>query len=226
MLHNLNKAPPFYGSYALFERAVSYWKKNGTPKRFASASIRNAVGTDASRIISGLRGLDWIDDDGLPSKSFKAAVDAYGEESWYLALRTAVEQAYSFIPTPWSDLTSASLRGAFRNFIGRETSIIPNAETFFLTAAVAARIELPDTFANRISRSRSRIHDSSSGKLFEQEPQHFSNGNGLISSPKDEVRPPVDVLFSLFDEGVMSEKEKAALVTLAFHLQKHGVKTV
>lgn len=227
MQHDLKRSPPFYGSHALFERAVSYWKKNGAPKRFTSAGIKSAVGNDASRIISGFIGLGWIDDDGFPSRNLKVLIDAYGEESWPVALRTAVEEAYSFVPSPWSNLTSSSLRDAFRNFIGRETSIIPNAETFFLTAATAAKIELPETFANRVSRSKPRIYDGKDVKvdgLFDIKPKHITSENGSDASHKNYTMTPVGILFSLFDESRMSEKEKAALVTLAFHIQKHGGK--
>jgi hypothetical protein len=224
MSQDLRKPLPFYGTYALFERAMTYWKQNGIPKRFTSPALKNAVGTEASRIVSGFTGLGWIDEDGIPSDDLKRLIRSYKEDSWNDTLRSVLESTYTFIPNDWSDLTSSSLRDAFRNFVGREVGTLSGSETFFLTAAAEAGIELPDSFMNRTSRTKPK-KDHLIGELFSPEPPFKSpirplNGNGTASSVSD--RDQVDVLLALFDEGALNEKEKAALLTLLFHLRKYG----
>ena len=149
---------PFYGSYAVFERIMDLFKKNGIPGRVDSAALRETLGPEAARGVIGLMGNGWTDDNQAPTADLRNLVAAYGGDFWPGALKEVLLKTYSFVPGDWRKITPAELHDAFlKRAGGKEVGVLKSSERFFLAAIQEAGIKPSVDFSYRTARLRQTV---------------------------------------------------------------------
>ncbi len=223
----LSKPPriPYYASYVQFARVMELMKEKGIPPRVKSQTLVN-IGVnadDAGRIVSGLKALDWIDEDYKPSPELQALVRAYATPSWATTLREQLERAYAFVPGNWTELTPERLHEAFVTHSGRDIGAVRSAETFFITASKEAGINLSSAFINRTRRVFVRLtkpvqNDALQLNLDRLEGDKEQRGK----DQKDKITGLILELLGLVDDPLMNSKEREAVLVISSYLKRRS----
>ncbi|MFL2665537.1 MAG: DUF5343 domain-containing protein [Dehalococcoidia bacterium] len=136
------KVIPPYVPYRTFQTFLEFLFDEGVPDRIdRSVWGLRFSGSSGTQLMTTLKVLDLIDQDGRPKKSLEGLVYAEGEERksiLYSVLSNFYEPVFSL------DLARASkgqFRDAFKSF-GTKEGVIVKCEAFFIRAAQFAGIKL------------------------------------------------------------------------------------
>jgi hypothetical protein len=242
----LPKRPiPFYGSYASFLRAVVALKKHGIPNRLVAKYLVPFMPRDEpSRVVAGFEALGWIDDFGQPTNDLRRIVQAYGDEAeWKAALSEIAPKTYDFLPHNWGQMTGTEMHNAFVTHAGREAGAIKSAETFFLCLAADGGIRISDEFDRRVGRQISDAKRSILLDRLAEEKTEIQGRQTMVLEPIIEIPARADHregpkvnnpspwemwteqilnLTALLDDHDMTDKERAAVLTLLSSLRRRG----
>tara|TARA_Y100001970_G_scaffold76747_3_gene97487 strand:- start:5714 stop:6406 length:693 start_codon:yes stop_codon:yes gene_type:complete len=182
------KLIPPYVPYRTFQTFLEFLFDEGIPDRI-DRSVWGArfSGSSGTQLMTTLKVLNLIDQDGRPKKSLEGLVFAEGEERKSI-LYSVLNEFYE--PVFRLDLTRASkgqFRDAFKSF-GTKEGVIVKCEAFFIRAAQFAGIKLSKhILAGRHGKTRSKtnvkkVHNETSESNNKILPQaKFINSNKEIS---------------------------------------------
>jgi len=163
-----DKTPP-YVPYRTFRTFLEFLKE-GIPDRIdRSVWVSRFSGSSGMQLMTSLKALNLIDDQGTPSDDLEKLVYAQGKERKDL-LREILQNFY--LPIFQLDLSKATknqFREAFRMF-GAKEGVLTKCEAFFIKAAKDAGIELSQYIVARThgnSRSSNLKNKSSIPKQIE-----------------------------------------------------------
>ena len=182
------KTIPPYVPYRTFQTFLEFLFDEGIPDRI-DRSVWGArfSGSSGTQLMTTLKVLNLIDQDGRPKKSLEGLVFAEGEERKSI-LYSVLNEFYE--PVFRLDLTRASkgqFRDAFKSF-GTKEGVLVKCEAFFIRAAQFAGIKLSKhILAGRHGKTRSKTNvkklpneiSESSNKILPQ--AKFINSNKEIS---------------------------------------------
>ena len=162
------KTPP-YVPYRTFRTFLEFLKE-GIPDRIdRSVWVSRFSGSSGMQLMTSLKALNLIDDQGTPSEDLEKLVYAQGKERRDL-LKEILQNFY--LPIFQLDLSKATknrFREAFRIF-GAKEGVLTKCEAFFIKAAKDAGIELSQYIVARThgnSRSSNIKNKSSISKTIE-----------------------------------------------------------
>ena len=221
---------PFYGTWALFSRALSAFKEHDIPERLTTRTLYPLLGDEASRIVSGFSAMGWIDDRDMATAPLRQLVSAFGESSWQATLKDIVPKTYSFVPGNWANLTPEELHSAFLAHSGREVSVISSAETFFLVLAHQAGFALTEKLYRRAVRAISDAKikgrastDASDGGGVHNVSSVESGGSVVAIEPAAPKQPAKPSLKSRRDDSQTDAEWVTVIVKLSTLLGGSGV---
>jgi hypothetical protein len=231
-LPQITRPLPYYGTLIVFDRLMDKLKTSGLPHPINAPAII-ALGMkseEAYRLVSGFRSMGWTDEGDNPSDDLKAMVEAYKTEAWPSVLRSALQRAYSFVPTDWDTLTPETLRRAFVSYIGRDIDAVKSAETFFLAAATEAGVSLSVAFSNRVRLARPKSGNAGEVLSNVKLPKKLSilpeppqeRRVFLSHSQSDQFMDQILDLIALADDAGMSAKEREAILVVAAYLRRRS----
>lgn len=134
---------PPYTSYGSFSNFIGTLRSDGLPSRIDRSVMTNLSGSVQSAILSACRWLELVDEEGTPTERLKRLVQA-GEEEYPQALRSLLEDSYSFLNDGFDlkNATGAQVAEQFRKRFGIQGSTVNKCMSFFLHAAEDAGIEV------------------------------------------------------------------------------------
>jgi hypothetical protein len=172
---------PFYGSYAAFLRAMTALKERGLPKRLNGRSFSSLLGDEGKRIGTHFGAMGWVDKQDRPSDELVRLVESFGTEAWKDTLSAMVRRVYVFVPEPWEDLESENLREAFLAYTQRrESQMIAQAETFFLSLALACGVQLTERLYFRAERAHNQVGKRSAEEEEGDKEDGFGSGDAAV----------------------------------------------
>ncbi len=136
------KRPPApYISWKTFTAFIEN-NKGKVPMRIDTSILKNLSGTARSQLLSALRFLNLIGQDGTTQDTLKQLADAFNTPSWKPELAGFVKHSYSRVigDLDVNTATPAMLRDRFRNFGGVDGTTVENSVRFYLSALKEAEI--------------------------------------------------------------------------------------
>ena len=148
-----DKVYPPYIPYKSFDNYVAGLKKVGTPPHTLDSSTRpsSMSGGMWRSLVSGLRFLKLIEDDGKATEKFYKLVKAHGGNEWPSAVKQYVIPAYNPVigDMPLENATVAQLDARFRAHSKIDGQLLRRAERFYLHALRVAGSKFSPLFAMR-----------------------------------------------------------------------------
>ncbi len=135
------KLPPPYISWKTFVSFIEH-NKGRVPMKIDTSILKNMSGTARSQLLSALRFLNLIDQDGTRQETLKHLTDAYDSPGWKSELAKFLAQAYSRVigDLDVNTATPAMLRARFKNFVGVDSTTIESSMRFYLSALKEAEV--------------------------------------------------------------------------------------
>lgn len=137
-------SPP-YTAYSTLQGFLSSLRENGgVPSRIDKSLLSKKSGSAQAAILSALKSLKLIDEEGVPTQALNNLIDASDQETYLRELRKVLESTYPFLTDGSIDLTKATtaqLEQKFRDFQIRGSTVV-KAMAFFITVAKEVGIQL------------------------------------------------------------------------------------
>lgn len=223
------KAPPPYATFPTFINFLNKLRETSIPGRIDPSVFGNASGSLIYSIISSLKGLSLIDENGAPQPAFNALVNASDEERKPLVTKL-LKSAYPALWKPGMDLEKMTA-GQFDDFLRDEYQIngstIDKSASFFISAANYADIPI-----SPLLKSRKPIASSSaSRKSAKQRKKGDDDGNQVDQNlpppppPAHDAKPLEYQLIDLMKEPDIEDGVKQSIWSLVQYLMARKAKT-
>lgn len=143
-------SPP-YASFSSFISIFNRLKESGVPSRIDKTVFGNASGSLIYSVLSSLKYLKLIDEEGRPDERFKSFASAADEDRPVL-LAAIIKEGYPTLFSDGIDLTKATA-GEFNEHLREQFGImgatIDKVATFFINAAKFSGVEISPHLAQR-----------------------------------------------------------------------------
>lgn len=173
-------SPP-YATFSAFVNFINKLRETVIPARIDPSVFGNASGSISYSIISSLKFLKLIDDNGVPNEKFKALVKA-PDEARAALLKAIIEKGYPSLFRAGVDLETMTA-GQFDEHMRTEYSVtgstVDKIAAFFISACKMAAIPLSTHLA-----ARKPVAVSSSAK------KSVKQRKADQSTDQDEIDPP------------------------------------
>jgi Family of unknown function (DUF5343) len=173
-----------YISYQTLKTFVAPLKEHVTPNRIDKSLLKSFSGAVQSQLMTALRFLRLTHEDGRPTDSLKALINAYGTDRWADALGMVLKASYpELFKLQLQSASPSEFNEAFKKAYPCEGDTLRKGVTFFLNAGREAGISFsPFLLANAKPRSgptkrRARQNGSKEDKSRE------TNGGGRTDEP-------------------------------------------
>lgn len=135
------KSPAPYISWKTFTSFLANIRGK-VPAQVDPSVLRTMSGTARSQLISALRFLDLIENDGTTKERLRKLADSFESEQWKSELQSLIRYSYERVITDLDLVraTPAMLRERFRNNGGVDGGTIDSAVRFYLSALKEAEI--------------------------------------------------------------------------------------
>ena len=188
-----------YTAYQSVKTVIGTHKEHGVPSCIDRTMLKNFSGAVASQVLTALRFLRLIDDDGHPLSAYKGLADLYGTDQWKAEIGKVLSLAYAALFE--HDLTATSpgqFNEYFRLAYPSEGETLRKGITFFLNAARDADIPMSPYITSAMKQrsagatGRRRSVRYSSAKAAAT--QRHTTGNGTEEPRNPTVLPaPTDL---------------------------------
>ncbi|HVJ51775.1 MAG TPA: DUF5343 domain-containing protein [Aliidongia sp.] len=215
---------PPYVSWTTTRSFIQDLHEHGLPTRIDRSVLHKMSGASATQLLTALRFLELIDQDGVPSSRLNELVNAYGTDQWAQALQRLVHASYA--PLFELDLGSATpghFNETFRKAFPGSDAVQQKCATFFLYIAKEAGIEI----SGRVLSGR-KPRPLIRGKIA------IKKRTGAVPVVTPEISPQAlnsvavvgkkvsEVLLENFDPNDMDEDQQAAVWTLLRYFKAKG----
>jgi hypothetical protein len=148
------KQPVPYISWKTFTSFMANMKGQ-LPAQIDTSILTNLSGTTRSQLLSALKSLNLIDQDGTVLDRLKSLSDAFNTPEWKQELAAFLQDAYTGVigDLDVTAATPAMLRDRFKNFGGVEGTTIDNAMRFFISGLKEAEVPFSRHLVVRSSRA-------------------------------------------------------------------------
>jgi hypothetical protein len=151
---------PPYLSLVQFKNFCDHLVETGVPKKIDKAVMGRMSGSNQTALISTLRFLGLVADDGTTQPALRELVEAkkVGEVEWQRALRTVVGRAYSSIVPAETDFmqeTWTTLVDAFKAAGVKEGQMVEKGLRFFVGAMQEAGVPMSEHIIKAKGRTTS-----------------------------------------------------------------------
>jgi hypothetical protein len=178
---------PPYTAFQSLKSALLVLHEHVIPNRIDRSIWGNKFsGSVASQVLTALRFLSLIDQEGVPTEKLRALVQAINTDGWATELRKVIEQAYAPIfALDLQKATASQFYERFRIVYGADGETGRKCVTFFLNAAREAAIPVsPFLLANAKPRA-------TSGTV-RRKPKTKKQSSEEADDDEDEVEIPID----------------------------------
>lgn len=137
-------SPPYTAYSTLQGFLISLRENGGVPSRIDKSLLSKKSGSAQAAILSALKSLKLIDEEGVPTQALHRLIDASDQDIYTRELRKVLESTYPFLTDRSIDLTKATtaqLEQKFRDFQIRGSTVV-KAMAFFITVAKEVGIQL------------------------------------------------------------------------------------
>lgn len=186
------------------------------PSEIDRSSMRSYSGAIQSWLLSALRYLNMIDDDGRPKPRLEQIAQATDDERKPM-LRQLIEAEYAFLKG--IDLTRATPRqidDAFEQ-AGASGDTVRKCVVFFIALAKDAGLPLSPLLGKRQRRQRQVSTRRNAGNGTTPAPQGTPS---VLPSPPVERKSHEQILIEMLDPNSMDDAEQTAIWTLLKYLKK------
>jgi hypothetical protein len=216
---------PPYLPWKTFENYVDGLKVFGDhlPNVIDRDSMRNLSGAMQSWLLSGLRSLNMIDENGSPKPRLKQIVQATPDARKGL-YKQVIEAEYKFLDgINLQGATPKQIEAAFET-TGATGDTVRKCIVFFVGLAKAADIKL-SPLIQKVRRRPAKVNgagkkDAAPKDVAPPTPR-TPPGGALDSHQRVQEKPPYQVLYELLDPD-MTPDEQNAIWTLLRYLKKEG----
>ncbi len=155
MLARIPEVPlPPIMAWNTFLPMLDLFKDYGVPDTVTHQTLSSVTPELRSRILTGLRALKLIDQDGRTQAALRTLVSARGTGQWQVQLRVLMNIAYPYLAAlNLAEAESADVSKAFARHIKRETANLSKCEAFYLNLARSAGVNLSDSLKKRVATS-------------------------------------------------------------------------
>ncbi|MEL6283813.1 MAG: DUF5343 domain-containing protein [Pseudomonadota bacterium] len=144
MAEKQKKPSPPYATFGSFVSFLNKLRETSIPSRIDPSVFGNVSGSVSYSVISSLKYLNLIDEDGRPTNEFVALVNAPDDNRQAL-IASVVRNGYPSLFSSQIDLTKATAAEFdehVRSEFGIQGSTVDKVAAFFIAAAKAAAIEI------------------------------------------------------------------------------------
>ena len=180
-----------YHSFSGFKTFVLKLGESVIPHQIDRSTLIGKSGSDQSSLLSTLRWLRLIDDEGHPSPELSSLAKE-GEDKFAENLRPIIEKAYDLLSDNSIDIkkgTANQLEKRFREY-GNSGSILIRAIAFFLAAAKESNIELsphfkapPKSKTNGATKRRTKKSTANSNEDTPPPPDPPTTDKNMVTIP-------------------------------------------
>ncbi|MCH9807389.1 MAG: DUF5343 domain-containing protein [Alphaproteobacteria bacterium] len=191
MPENTKKTSPPYATFPSFLNFINKLRENGMPNRIDPSVFGNASGSLVYSVLSSLKSLSLIDEDGVPANCFIALVDAADEDRPQL-LRQIVIDGYPSLfdgDLDLSNMTAGQFDDHIRSEFDVAGSTIDKIAAFFLAAAKYAGIPV-----SKHLEKRTPISSSSNSRKSTRQRKRVDNGDNEAPATPPPSTPPSHVI--------------------------------
>jgi hypothetical protein len=144
---------PAYSPWQTFDRALAFLK--GPPAPITVERLGQAFHHDvASRLMSSLRTLHLVDDNGYPTKELSTLVSSRQTPLYEANLQALVRKNYAFLDgVKLEKADAAAVYAAFCNHTGLDDTTLRKSMSFFVNLAHAAGMPLSPSLQKRVKMS-------------------------------------------------------------------------
>jgi hypothetical protein len=221
------KTPP-YVSFKTVKTLIQELDEHGIPARLDRSVLTRFSGTVRTQLMTALRFLGLINDEGIPTDRLAMLVGHYGDGAWPPALRDVLVSAYR--PLFQLDLINATPSQFVEKFKASypgTDAVQDKSRSFFLAAATEAGIPISQrilkgrkprgTSAARPRKSKQNKPDSSSRKRSERD----ENGEPTHREPK---APTSHDLLAMLNTNTMTQEQQDAVWLLIKYAKENESK--
>lgn len=213
-----------YPAFQTLKTLLRPFKEHGIPNKIDRSVLTSFSGAVGSQVLTMLKFLGLIFDDGKPTPRLEALLEASETDAWPAELAKIVRTAYA--PLFRINLETASpkeFNEEFRRAYPAADEVSRKSITFFLNAAREAGIKIsPYVMKNKKPRS---------GPAKKRAPRQ--NGQKLAPGKGEHVKTPPppppskdqklsEQLLAVLDNENLSSEVEAAVFTVLRHLRKEG----
>jgi hypothetical protein len=168
------KTPPM--PYIPFRTFISFLAnmKGKLPDQIDNSVLMNMSGTARSQLLSALKSLKLISDEGTVRDGLRQLSDAYNTPKWKEALAAFLKQAYAGVIGDLNivSATPSMVRDRFKNFGGVEGGTVDSAIRFYIGGLKEAEVPFSPHIVIRAPRptSASGGRKRTASRLSQEEP--------------------------------------------------------
>jgi hypothetical protein len=124
-----------YISYQTIKTFIAPLKEHVIPNRIDKSLLRSFSGAVQAQLMTALKFLRLINEDGTPSESLKKLVSAYGTDNWEEELQGVLRDSYpELFDIPLAKVSPSEFSEAFKKSYPCEGETLRKGITFFLNA--------------------------------------------------------------------------------------------
>ena len=184
-----------YIAYQTLKTFIAPLKEHVVPNRIDKSLLRSFSGAVQAQLMTALRFLRLIEDDGRPTEALKGLVASYETEAWETELSSVLREAYPrLFEIPLTTVSPSEFNEAFKSAYPCEGETLSKGVRFFLNASLDAGIQLspfltkgakprssPGSNGKRRARAPSRPQPVQSPQPIVDEPRHAHHSKGMAS---------------------------------------------
>lgn len=225
-----------YISYQTLKTFVAPLKEHVVPNRIDKSLLKSFSGAVQSQLMTALRFLRLIHEDGRPTQALKELIKAYGTDDWPKALFTVLEAAYpELFQLQLASASPSEFNEAFKKAYPCEGDTLRKGVTFFLNAGRDAAIQFsPFLLANAKPRSGpTKRRPKQNGSKDDPKPRSEASRAGSRTDNPPPPPPPPDTstakaleyqLIDLMSEPDIDEGTKQSIWSLVQYLTARKAK--
>ncbi|MBG0802969.1 DUF5343 domain-containing protein [Methylocystis sp. H4A] len=132
-----------YIAYQTLKTFIAPLKEHVVPNRIDKSLLRSFSGAVQGQLMTALKFLKLMEDDGRPTDALKSLVAAYGTDEWQGALYTVLGSSYpQMFVLPLASVSPSEFGEAFKKAYPCEGETLSKGVRFFLNAATEAGVHL------------------------------------------------------------------------------------
>jgi hypothetical protein len=184
------RAAPPYIAYQTVKTFVAPLKEHVIPNRIDKSVMTNLSGATQTQLMTALKFLKLIKDDGTPTDALKSLVESYNTENWSAEMKSILEAAFPAVfALPLPTISPSAFSDAFKQAYPAEGETLRKAITFFLNAARDSGVTL-SPFLSKNSKPRSGLTKRRVRQNGRASNSVVGDGSNLNNNPPPPPPPP------------------------------------
>jgi hypothetical protein len=221
-----------YIAYQTIKTFVAPLKEHVIPNRIDKSLLKNMSGAVQGQLMTALKFLSLIEEDGRPTDSLTKLVSAYGTDKWAAELQRVLANAYpELFKLPLDKVSPSQFNETFKGAYPCEGETLSKGVRFFLNAATEAGVKFsPFLMKNAKPRTGQAIRrrpraNARGGGNNREDSSGNANIKDLPDNPADKSTKPLEYqLIDLMTEADIEDEVKQSIWALVQYLAKRKTK--